>query len=120
MTPVKITVLRKQLYKDLAARFLTEAPEDCVCGFFQEGAVFRYTGGAELPEGFCPWAWVDIYPFVNALSLGASCTPWQRREGVNVVCCTDGIRPVTFLLEAEVSSGSDPYRSAQPPGTAAR
>jgi len=38
---------------------------------------------------------------VSALSCGASYTPWQRREGGNVVCCTDGLRPVTFLLEAQ-------------------
>ena len=53
-----------------------------------------------MPEGFCPWAWVDIYPSVSALSNGATCTPWQNRDGVNIVCCLDGVRPVTFLLEA--------------------
>ena len=67
----------------------------------REGDQFLYTGGAEMPAGFCPWAWIDLYRSVSALSCGASYTPWQRREGVNVVCCTDGLRPVTFLLEAQ-------------------
>lgn len=101
MKNVRITVLRKGFYPDLIREHLTEPPEECVCDFFQEGDVFRYTGGAEMPAGFCPWAWVDIYHSVNALALGSTYTPWQRREGINVVCCTDGLRPVTFLLEAE-------------------
>ena len=80
---------------------MPQPPEECVCDFFREGDQFLYTGGAEMPAGFCPWAWIDLYRSVSALSCGASYTPWQRREGVNVVCCTDGLRPVTFLLEAQ-------------------
>ena len=98
MKSVKITVLRMQMYEDLAKEFLTEGV--CPCDFYTEGQSFLYTGGAERPEGFCPWAWIDIYRSVNALATGSTFTPWQKREGVNAVCCTDGIRPVTFLLEA--------------------
>ena len=98
MRQVRITVLRKQLYQDFAAEYLTDGVQPC--DFYQEGQTFLYRGGAEMPAGFCPWAWVDLYHAVNALALGSTCTPWQKREGVNVVCCTDGIRPVTFLLEA--------------------
>ena len=60
------------------------------------------SGGRHLPlhRRFCPWAWIDVYRSVSALSAGATFTPWQKRDGVSVVCCTDGIRPVTFLLEA--------------------
>ena len=39
MKPVKITVLRMQMYEDLAKEFLTEGV--CPCDF--------YTGGAALP-----------------------------------------------------------------------
>lgn len=99
MKAVRITVLRKQFYEDLAIRFLREPPSECSCDFFQEGDVFLYTGGAEMPSGFCPWAWIDLYRSVSALSCGATYTPWQRSEGTSVVCCSDGIRPVTFLLE---------------------
>lgn len=35
-----------------------------------------------------------------ALSAGATFTPYQKREGVTFGCCPDGMRPVTFLLEA--------------------
>lgn len=99
MKRVRITVLRKQLYRDIAEEYLTDYP-DVECDLFQERDSFLYTGGAEMPEGFCPWAWVDIYRSVAALSAGATHTPWQKRDGVNVVCCLDGARPVTFLLEA--------------------
>lgn len=98
MKLVKITVLRKQLYRDMAEKYLTDYP-DVECDFFQEGDTFLYTGGAEMPAGLCPWAWVDVYPSVSALSAGAACVPWQNRDGVNIVCCKDGVRPVTFLLE---------------------
>lgn len=97
MRQVKITVLRMQMYEDFAQEFISEGV--CPCDFYTVGQSFLYTGGAEMPEGFCPWAWVEIYRSVSALACGASYTPWQKREGVNVVCCTDGIRPVTFLLE---------------------
>lgn len=99
MKNVKITVLRKQLYKDLAQEYLTDC-EDIECDFFEEGDCFLYTGGAKMPEGFCPWAWVSVYHKVSALSAGASYTPYQKKEGVTFGCCPDGMRPVTFLLEA--------------------
>ena len=125
MKKVRITVLRKGFYPDLIRAHLSEPPEECVCDFFQEGDTFFYTGGAEMPAGFCPWAWADIYHSVNALALGpwawidiyrsvsalscgATYTPWQKQDGASVVCCTDGLRPVTFLLEAEEQSASAP------------
>ena len=99
MKQVKITVLRKHLHRDIAEKYLTDYP-NVECDFFQEGDTYLYTGEAVMPEGFCPWAWVDIYSRVAALSAGGSHTPWQKRDGVNIVCCLDGVRPVTFLLEA--------------------
>lgn len=53
-----------------------------------------------MPEGFCPWAWVSVYPKVAALYAGATYTPYQKNEGTTFGCCPDGMRPVTFLLEA--------------------
>ena len=99
MKKVKITVLRKQLYEDLAEKYLTDG-KDVECDYYQEGETFIYSGGAEMPEGFCPWAWVYLYPKISALSAGATYTPWQKQDGVNIGCCPDGIRPVTFSMEA--------------------
>ena len=55
------------------------------------GDEFIYEGSAKMPEGFCPWAWIDIYRSVSAMSSGSSCKPWNN---------TDGIRPVVFNVEA--------------------
>ena len=98
MKNVKITVLRKQLYEDFAEEHLTDGIQPC--DFYEVGDTFLYTGG----EGRDAPVDVDPGPGAEALrhlrSAGATCTPWQKRDGVSVVCCTDGIRPVTFLLEA--------------------
>lgn len=99
MKNVRITVMKKQLYEDLAFEYLTDG-KDIECDYYQVGDTFLFAGGAEKPEGFCPWAWVSIYSKVSALSAGASYTPWQKKEGVTFGCCPDGIRPVTFLMEA--------------------
>jgi uncharacterized repeat protein (TIGR04076 family) len=37
---------------------------------------------------------------VSALSAGASFAPWNNRDGEQILCCTDGIRPVVFRVEA--------------------
>ena len=62
MKNVKIIVLRKGFYPDLIREHLTEPPEECVCDFFREGDQFLYTGGAEMPAGFCPCPAVPPIP----------------------------------------------------------
>ena len=86
---------------DLIREHLTEPPEECVCDFFREGMSSSIPGARKCPPASAPGRRSILYRSVSALSCGASYTPWQRREGVNVVCCTDGLRPVTFLLEAQ-------------------
>lgn len=90
MKNVKITVLRKGFYPRSDPGAPHRASGGVRLRLLPGGDQFLYTGGAEMPAGFCPWAWIDLYRSVSALSCGASYTPWQRREGVNVVCCTDG------------------------------
>lgn len=99
MSKVKITVLRKAFYEDIAERYLTEGMEVGPCPLHEEGDSYVYEGGAEKPEGLCPWAWIDIYRGIGAFSAGAVNTPWNNRENEEVLCCTDGVRPVTFLIE---------------------
>jgi uncharacterized repeat protein (TIGR04076 family) len=96
---VRITVLRKQLYEDLAERFLSDGKAVGACPLLNENDVFIFTGCAAMPDGFCPWAWNDICDKVGAISSGASYGPWFNRPGLMVECCKDGIRPVSFLLE---------------------
>lgn len=99
MSRVRISVLRTAFYPDLADAYLTEGAQVCPCPFHKEGESFVYEGEAVMPAGLCPWAWVDIYRGVASLSAGSTNTPWNSRDGETVYCCTDGIRPVTFLLK---------------------
>lgn len=100
MKRVQISVLRREFYPELADAYLTEGQSVGPCPLLQEGDVFTYEGSAQMPAGFCPWAWIDIYRSVSALSLGATFTPWNNRDGETILCCTDGIRPVVFRLTA--------------------
>lgn len=100
MKKVKITVLRREFYREYADAYLTEGASVGPCPLLNEGDTFIFEGNAQMPEGFCPWAWVDIYPSVSAISSGASYTPWNKQEGQTIVCCTDGIRPVVFCVQA--------------------
>lgn len=99
MEKVKITVLKKEFYPDFAEEYLTEGKEAGACSLLEVGDVFIYEGSAKMPEGFCPWAWIDIYHNVSAIASGATYTPWSSAEGQSIVCCTDGIRPVVFKVE---------------------
>ncbi|MDR1132139.1 MAG: TIGR04076 family protein [Oscillospiraceae bacterium] len=100
MKSVKITVLERAFYPELADAYLTEGRSVGPCPLLNTGDTFIYRGSAEMPPGFCPWAWIDIYRGVSALSAGASMTPWNRQEGLQILCCTDGVRPVIFKIEA--------------------
>ena len=100
MKKVRIVVLKKLFYEELADHYLSEGRAVGPCPLLQEGDTFLFEGSAVMPQGFCPWAWIDIYRGVNALSAGASYAPWNNRDGLQVLCCTDGIRPVVFLVEA--------------------
>ena len=100
MKKVKITVLRKEFYPDFADKYLTDGKTVGPCPLLEEGDEFIFEGSAKMPEGFGPWAWIDIYRSVSAMSSGATCKPWNNSDGQTIVCCTDGIRPVVFNVEA--------------------
>lgn len=100
MKKVRILVIRKEFYSDFAESYLTDGKNVGPCSLMTVGDEFLYEGGAKMPAGLCPWAWIDIYQGVNALSAGATYAPWNNQNGVQILCCTDGIRPVVFKLEA--------------------
>lgn len=100
MKKVRITVLHREFYPDLADTYLTDGGSVGPCPLLNTGDEFVFEGGAKMPDGFCPWAWIDIYKSVGAISSGSSFKPWNSRDGQTIVCCTDGIRPVVFNVEA--------------------
>jgi len=95
ISPVKITVLERSLRKDLLDKYgYSWEP----CPMFQDGQEF-VTDGLFMPLNFCSWAWSDMEKYVQVLSHGADMSPIPSKSGLTVVCCTDGFRPVYFLLE---------------------
>lgn len=45
-------------------------------------------------------AGVAGYGDALAPNTGRTYTPWNNEEGETIVCCPDGIRPVSFELKA--------------------
>lgn len=102
MQPVKITVVKKSLYPELAEQYVGMPVE--TCPVYTEGQEFIISGLMIKPEGFCEWAWNDIYKTVVALARGGNFSRdtfegWMKDDRTMITCCTDGIRPVIFKVE---------------------
>ena len=97
MKKVKITVMARTEYPELMAKY--ENPIEHACDV-QVGQVF-IANGWEKPEGFCYSAWDTISNYVMALSYGAEdfFDGWMKNKRSAMLSCSDGFRPVTFLLE---------------------
>jgi len=98
----RITVLKRTFHKDLVEEHSNFGPEHGPCPMLAEGQIFEC--GLDMPEGFCSWAWDDIHKIVLAALGGANfnnivedCT---KDSNKCITCCTDGYRPVIFLLES--------------------
>ncbi|HEY9188549.1 MAG TPA: TIGR04076 family protein [Ignavibacteria bacterium] len=100
MKKCKITVLKRNLNIELAEIYCKN--EVTPCPFFQEGQEF--IADFEPPENFCGWAWNDIYKVIVTMLSGGNYSEgyfdgWMKDKNCMIVCCTDGIRPVTFKIE---------------------
>lgn len=98
----KITVLKRECYKDLQNKYLAD-PNSGPCPYFREGQVimvdsdnfFRMLNGT-----FCAEALDCISRYVYAAIQGGSIMHgWTNDEKVMITCCNDGTRPVIFKLE---------------------
>ncbi|MUM76952.1 TIGR04076 family protein [Pseudodesulfovibrio sp. F-1] len=90
---VKITVLKRLFHEDLVKNYTDNPNSWTPCQLFKEGQTFTIPAQApwNKPEDFCGWAWADMQKMIWGMSRGG---PKQF-----VTCCTDGYRPVVFLLE---------------------
>jgi uncharacterized repeat protein (TIGR04076 family) len=96
MERLKITVLRRAVYEDLAAEHAVNPARKCE--LFSDGQSFvanPWDSGA-FP---CGWAWNDMQKQIQTVANGGSFEGWMKRPRSVVACCTDGFRPVTFLVE---------------------
>jgi uncharacterized repeat protein (TIGR04076 family) len=105
MKPCRITVLRKACYPDLSARYENPLEQPCTV---EEGQVFLAVDG-QMPQGFCASAWQSLAPFVAELARGGGnfYGGWMKDPYSALVSCNDGVRPVSFLVEALPERGAE-------------
>ncbi len=65
---------------------------------FKEGQSWIVEKNMQMPEGFCGWAWRDLYKDLSVMVMGGDFDPWVEK-GLMYTACTDGIRPVSFKME---------------------
>ena len=98
---VKITVIKTEYDKELAREYAV--PDYPPCLFHSVGQVF-YSNGIQKPSGFCDYAWNSVRDYVMPIALHAGYIfgegGWLKHKDMAIVTCSDGIKPVTFKLEA--------------------
>jgi uncharacterized repeat protein (TIGR04076 family) len=97
---LKITVMKKLSWKEMFPEQLPHVPEEVTeyCNRLDEGSEFIVEEDGKMPEGFCTWAWSDVWPVICTLRFGGN-FPWVDKEGLAYSCCTDAVRPVLFKIE---------------------
>ena len=97
----KITVLHKFGSEDFFNKYVNEEKKLSgmmpFCEKLPDNAEYILER-PHIPEGFCDWAWSDIHRDVITIMSGGS-FPSIKQDGVQVACCSDGLRPVAFLIE---------------------
>lgn len=90
---VRITVLKKLFHEEIIQEYANSPADWTPCDKFNEGDSFLLSGDApwDKPHGFCGWAWSDMQKMVWGMARGG--------PDRFVTSCTDGYRPVIFLLE---------------------
>jgi uncharacterized repeat protein (TIGR04076 family) len=86
----RITVLDKAFREDLYRAYPAGRPT--ACPIVEVGQSWVTESPWYPPEGLCVWAWADMRAIVGRIHAG--------NDQVKINCCTDGLRPVTFKLEA--------------------
>jgi uncharacterized repeat protein (TIGR04076 family) len=100
MPTCKITVVKRTLNQDLIDQHVSETRDSFGrCPVYEDGQEYVIEEFPLKPDGFCDWAWADIHREVVAVMFGSS-YPWIRQPGTAITCCTDGLRPVVFRVEA--------------------
>jgi len=89
MAKVRITVVKRAVHEDLIDSYINKE---------------RYPDGFgrcslwDVKREFIVEGWPDIQRDVAMLLFGAN-PPWMAKPGTAISCCSDGFRPVSFLLE---------------------
>ncbi len=105
MKKVKLTVMRMTRYDDLMKEY--ENPIEHACEL-KIGQTFICNGWKQ-PEGLCPSAWDTMSKYVMVLAHGGGdfYEGWMKDPKSAMISCSDGFRPVSFLLET-LDEDADP------------
>ncbi len=89
--------MKTACYKDLIEKYENPITHDCD---MVEGQVF-IANGWQKPERFCDSAWESVSSFVMTLAHGGEdfYDGWMKNKKSAMISCSDGFRPVSFLLE---------------------
>jgi uncharacterized repeat protein (TIGR04076 family) len=99
MWKVKVTVIKTFSPEDVFGHELFFPPTGQKikkCGLFNEGDEFIIDSVMQQPDGFCGWAWRDIYKDLSVLFFGGN---FAMGPGIQYTSCSDGKKPVCFKLE---------------------
>jgi uncharacterized repeat protein (TIGR04076 family) len=101
MPKCKITVLERSFRKDYVDQYVEVERRKTLgpCEVFHEGQTFLVDGVSGLPQGFCPWAWDDIYKVIITFYANGKFDMWTQGGETIIACCSDGTRPVYFKIE---------------------
>jgi uncharacterized repeat protein (TIGR04076 family) len=97
----KITVLKTSFNRDLVDLYVENERKKTLgpCEVFKECQESITDVVIGMPQGFCPWAWDDIYKVLVAFFANGNFGMGTQGGDVIVACCTDGTRPVYFKIE---------------------
>jgi uncharacterized repeat protein (TIGR04076 family) len=101
MIKCKITVLKCTFNQELVNQYVEAERKKTLgpCEVFHEGQEFLVDPWSGLPQGFCPWAWDDIYKVIIAFGANGNFGFWTEGGNTIIACCTDATRPVIFKIE---------------------
>jgi len=100
MKACKITVIERTYFQHMVTEYLSDEYKQTgfgPCEILSDGQVFIVADPNTMPAGFCAWAWSDIQKDVIAIMSGGNFN-WMKQKGTALTCCTDGFRPVIFLI----------------------
>ena len=102
MAKCKITVLKTSFNKEYVDAYVEHDRKINLgpCEVFHEGQEFITDAVVGMPQGFCAWAWDDIYKVVVSFYAGGQFGMWYEKKNEIIACCTDGTRPVYFKIES--------------------
>ena len=102
MATVKVTVVKLPIHEDLVEKHIKKDryPNGFgPCTLWKLGQSFEIADWPGKPDDFpCDWAWSDIMRDVAMVMFDGN-PPWMAERGKALTCCTDGFRPVSFLVE---------------------